>query len=73
MIWFVPSLFPPRSLPPLLPLISVGDSTPNRQGVEQQKLWLKCDEADLPMDQIFDIVKNQLASDAKSGDEPPEE
>lgn len=41
------------------------------QGIEQQKLWLNIEESDLPLDEIFETVKKQLAEDAKTGNEPP--
>ena len=64
-------------------LLSSGEGSPPRgrallltsaragQGIEQQKLWLNIEESDLPLEEIFETVKKQLAEDAKSGEEPP--
>ncbi|KAM0755185.1 quinate dehydrogenase [Meredithblackwellia eburnea MCA 4105] len=41
------------------------------QGIEQQKLWLKCEEKDLPIDDILKTVKAQVEDDTKTGNEPP--
>ncbi|KAL8291420.1 hypothetical protein RQP46_002398 [Phenoliferia psychrophenolica] len=51
--------------------VVTGEQAMIWQGIEQQKLWLNCEETDFPLDQIFAIVKEQLASDAKTGNEPP--
>ncbi|GAA5911981.1 hypothetical protein JCM8208_006448 [Rhodotorula glutinis] len=41
------------------------------QGVEQQRLWLGVEEKDLPIDEILDTVRKQVASDIESGSKPP--
>ncbi|KAK4699191.1 quinate dehydrogenase, partial [Phenoliferia sp. Uapishka_3] len=51
--------------------VVTGEQAMIWQGIEQQKLWLNCEYTDFPLDKVFEIVKDQLAEDAKTGNEPP--
>lgn len=42
------------------------------QGIDQQKLWLNCQEEDLPVDEVVRIVSEQVKSDKASGNAPPQ-
>ncbi|KAM0787159.1 hypothetical protein ACM66B_006409 [Microbotryomycetes sp. NB124-2] len=43
------------------------------QGIEQQKLWLNCEESDLNVDKVLEIVRKQVQDDLKNHRAPPEE
>ncbi|KAI5474279.1 shikimate 5-dehydrogenase [Pseudohyphozyma bogoriensis] len=51
--------------------VVTGEQAMIWQGIEQQKLWLGAEEKDFPIEKVFATVKEQLASDAKTGNEPP--
>ncbi|GAA6015953.1 hypothetical protein JCM10207_006818 [Rhodosporidiobolus poonsookiae] len=53
--------------------VVTGEQAMIWQGIEQQLLWLECEEKDLPIQEILDTVANQVASDKKTGSEPPQE
>lgn len=72
-------MYAPPSLPlPLPSLLCQEDAdglvdVRSWQGIEQQLLWLECEEKDLPVQEILDTVARQVASDKKTGGEPPQE
>ncbi|GAA5831593.1 hypothetical protein JCM11251_000762 [Rhodosporidiobolus azoricus] len=51
--------------------VVTGEQAMIWQGIEQQLLWLECDEKDLPTQEILDTVARQVAEDKKTGAEPP--
>ncbi|GAA5861682.1 hypothetical protein JCM1840_005230 [Sporobolomyces johnsonii] len=51
--------------------VVTGEQAMIWQGIEQQLLWLECEESDLPIQEILDTVARQVASDKETGREPP--
>ncbi|GAA5915168.1 shikimate dehydrogenase family protein [Sporobolomyces salmoneus] len=51
--------------------VVTGEQAMIWQGIEQQLLWLGCELADLPVQEILDAVSKQVQSDKETGKEPP--
>lgn len=52
--------------------VVTGDIPMIWQGIEQQKIWLRVSQDELPVKETLEIVTKQIASDNETHADPPE-